>query len=279
MAMALRRSRSCASMKARWGSQAEPWRTPRHSAAGAGGRGGGIWLAPGAGGHPGGICLPRQREALLVTADRLAIDPRDALDLALAGAGLQQGRDGCLQMRLQDVHSLFPLDIEGMKVTSCQPDAPGRRRRRFQRLITPFRVGEFEVAIGGGVWPANGAHAALERGKGPDQELPVNRGAGAGDEEGILHNLDRAVINYLHGRRIADGKAPYDTVRGFFHQGKPVFASSAIGQLSHVQIAVRNATCILGYFHPQSPIADPFQGLDRLPNPPYRKKKTAAPKS
>jgi hypothetical protein len=123
------------------------------------------------------------------------------------------------------------------------------------------------------------AHEALERGKGPDQELPANKGAGEGDEEGILHNLDRAVINYLHGRRIADGKAPFDTVRGFFHQGKPAFPTSAIGQLSHVQIAVRNTSCILGYFHPQLPIAEPFQGLDKLPNPPYRKKKTTVQKS
>jgi hypothetical protein len=50
----------------------------------------------GVGGHPGGICRSGGGEPLLVAADRLAIDPRDALDLALAGAGLQQGPDGCL---------------------------------------------------------------------------------------------------------------------------------------------------------------------------------------
>jgi len=50
----------------------------------------------GAGGHPGGICRSGSGEPLLVTADRLAIDPREALDVTLAGAGLQQGPDGCL---------------------------------------------------------------------------------------------------------------------------------------------------------------------------------------
>ena len=48
-----------------------------------------------AGGHPGGICR-RGGKALLVRADRLAVDPRDALDLSLAGPRVQQGPDGCL---------------------------------------------------------------------------------------------------------------------------------------------------------------------------------------
>ncbi len=43
----------------------------------------------GVGGHPGGSCRGGGGESLLVRADRLAIDPRDPLDLSLAGAGLQ----------------------------------------------------------------------------------------------------------------------------------------------------------------------------------------------
>jgi hypothetical protein len=103
--MALRRRRSWASMKARWGSQAEAEAAANavsgDASADAGGRGGGICCA-GPAATPGEpMATPGEfrsggGEPLLVPADRLAIDPRDALDLSLACAGLQQGPDGCL---------------------------------------------------------------------------------------------------------------------------------------------------------------------------------------
>lgn len=117
------------------------------------------------------------------------------------------------------------------------------------------------------------AYEELEAARGTDQELPINRAAGPDDTEMILRNLDRAVINYIHGKRVEQGKPPYDTVRGFFHQGSPAFETSAIGQLSHVQIAVRNAECILGYFHPAATLIDPFQGLNVVKPMPYKKRR------
>jgi hypothetical protein len=164
-------------------------------------------------------------------------------------------------------------------------EAP-ERRLTAKPIAYPYAIGAvirlgncLDLSKQSGIDEFRNAYDELERGKGEDQELPVNKPAGSGDEEGILHNLDRAVINFIHGQRIKDGKAPYDTVRGFFHQGQPVFPTSAIGQLSHVQIAVRNTSCILGYFHPQPPMADPFQGLNKLAPLPYRKKKTTSRKS
>lgn len=75
--------------------------------------------------HPGGIRRCSSGEPLLVPADRLAIDPSDAFDLPLAGAGLQQGPDGCLQMWLQDVHSWYPLGVEGVESNVLLgPDQP-----------------------------------------------------------------------------------------------------------------------------------------------------------
>lgn len=115
------------------------------------------------------------------------------------------------------------------------------------------------------------AYEVLERELPSGYALPTNRKAGEDDAEGILHNLDRAVINYIHGRRIAKCLPPYDTVRGFFPQGAQAFPTSAIRRLSHAQIAVRNVSCILGYFHPKLSIDDPFQGLNRHVATPYRK--------
>ncbi|SFD20924.1 hypothetical protein [Massilia yuzhufengensis] len=121
-----------------------------------------------------------------------------------------------------------------------------------------------------GIVEFKAAFEELEAGRQEDQVLPVNRAAGPDDDEMILRNLDRAVINYIHGKRIKESKAPYDSVRGYFHQGKLAFATSAIGQLSHVQIAMRNAACILGYFHPTATLIDPFQGLNKVGRLPYK---------
>jgi hypothetical protein len=117
MAVALRRSRSCASIKARCGSHADT-----DTIADVGGRGGGVCAT-------GSVATPGEfvGHPLLVPADRLAVDPGDALDLALAGSSLQQRPDRCLQMQLQDVHS-YPLYREGPKVTSCS--APASRKNR-----------------------------------------------------------------------------------------------------------------------------------------------------
>jgi hypothetical protein len=38
----------------------------------------------------------------------------------LGRPGFEQGPDGGLQMQFQDVHSCYPLEGEGVKVTSCQ---------------------------------------------------------------------------------------------------------------------------------------------------------------
>jgi len=67
-----------------------------------------------AGGHPGGICRVSRRPSLKTTY-RLAINSRDARNLAQALAGGQQREYGCLQMRFQDVHSITPSLVEGRR--------------------------------------------------------------------------------------------------------------------------------------------------------------------
>ena len=48
----------------------------------------------------------------------------------------------------------FPLVNEGVKVTSCLVLAEAVKRRGLARHLNPLRVGEFEVAISGGIWVA-----------------------------------------------------------------------------------------------------------------------------
>lgn len=76
------------------------------------------------------------------------------------------------------------------------------------------------------------------------KELPVNRGT-----RQKLRELDCAVMNdcvrRMGGRRIA-----FDTVRGAFLEGQPIFPGTTISAETHIQIAVRNVNCVLGVFRP-----------------------------
>ena len=74
--------------------------------------------------------------------------------------------------------------------------------------------------------------------------LPVNRGM-----EKKLRELDCAVINDCLRRLVARGYA-FDSVRGAFLEGSPIFEGTTISAETHLQVAVRNVDCILGVFRP-----------------------------
>ncbi|HEY5315913.1 MAG TPA: hypothetical protein VIK18_25510 [Pirellulales bacterium] len=74
--------------------------------------------------------------------------------------------------------------------------------------------------------------------------LPVNKGTAKKRRE-----LDCAVINDCLDR-MERRSVPFDTVRGAFLEGPPVFPGTTISAETHIQIAVRNVDCILGVFRP-----------------------------
>ena len=47
---------------------------------------------------------------------------------------------------------------------------------------------------------------------------------------------------------------PFDSVRGLFSEGAPVYEGSGFRKKTHVQICVRNPNCIKGYFNPRRPV-------------------------
>ncbi len=65
------------------------------------------------------------------------------------------------------------------------------------------------------------------------EPLPVNRGGN--------HSLDRQVIN-----SVCEESYEIDTVRGPFVEGLETFPGSLLPNLTHVQIAVRNPSVIMG---------------------------------
>jgi len=62
--------------------------------------------------------------------------------------------------------------------------------------------------------------------------------------------LDCAVIETLHEYRQKRGLLEYDSVRSVFWEGNPVYKSAGIKHRNHIQVCVRNAACIRGYFRP-----------------------------
>ena len=75
-------------------------------------------------------------------------------------------------------------------------------------------------------------------------ELPVNRG-----RDKKLRYLDCTVINDCLDELGISGIV-FDTVRGAFLEGEPIFDGTTISAETHIQIAVRNVDCILGVFRP-----------------------------
>lgn len=80
--------------------------------------------------------------------------------------------------------------------------------------------------------------------------LPRNEPGHSRDENLIRRNLDCAVINYLHEAREAQQETPYDSVRGAFFEGRPLYDGAGITEKTHIQICVRHSRQIRGYFRP-----------------------------
>jgi len=70
------------------------------------------------------------------------------------------------------------------------------------------------------------------------------------EREGVYlkRALDCAVIKTLHKLRMEAGDEPYDTVYGVFEEGPALYPNAGFRKKTHVQIAVIEPACILGYF-------------------------------
>lgn len=85
-----------------------------------------------------------------------------------------------------------------------------------------------------------------------DKPLPVNKAAPKDPSPDlVLRDLDSAVINHLHHIVKRDGGQPYDTIRGLFREGEPLYPNGGFYSRSHSQIAVVNIDCIKGVFLPK----------------------------
>lgn len=78
--------------------------------------------------------------------------------------------------------------------------------------------------------------------------LPVNAPIGEDDGDLLLRRLDCATIRRLHVALNEAKEPPFDTVRGLFTEGGPLYLGSGFQAKTHVQIAVRTLSNIKGVF-------------------------------
>ena len=66
----------------------------------------------------------------------------------------------------------------------------------------------------------------------------------------LLRKLDCAVIQARHTSRQELQEPAYQTVRGVFTEGAEVYPGAGFNDRDHIQICVRDLSCIKGYFRP-----------------------------
>jgi len=82
-------------------------------------------------------------------------------------------------------------------------------------------------------------------------ELPKNKPL-RNSEDLLLRHLDCAVIESAHRIIERDNLTQFDSVRGVFWEGKPIYPEAGFREKDHIQICIRNPNCIKGYFKPLS---------------------------
>lgn len=65
----------------------------------------------------------------------------------------------------------------------------------------------------------------------------------------LMRSLDCAVINYLNYEQ--DKTKKFESVRGLFPEGKPLYENAGFREKDHIQICIRDIKCIKGYFLPR----------------------------
>lgn len=85
--------------------------------------------------------------------------------------------------------------------------------------------------------------------------LPVNKNP-EGSRDLLLRELDCAVIERIHQYNRENNVRAYDSVRGVFIEGNPVYEDSGIMEKTHTQLCIINPNCIKGYFMPLAPDQD-----------------------
>lgn len=75
--------------------------------------------------------------------------------------------------------------------------------------------------------------------------LPKNDG-----KDKAARMLDCLVINSLHDYLLSAGQPPYGSARAMFPEGEELYKGAGFKDKNHIQLCVRDKSCIKGYFRP-----------------------------
>ncbi|WP_321438118.1 hypothetical protein [uncultured Bacteroides sp.] len=80
--------------------------------------------------------------------------------------------------------------------------------------------------------------------------MPQNSTIGKSTDK-LIRKLDCAVIEYAHLITSELDIQQYDSVKGVFWEGEPLYPDAGFSTKNHIQICVRNPNCIKGFFLPR----------------------------
>lgn len=131
-------------------------------------------------------------------------------------------------------------------------DVKEKRKPGRTKIVKPFALG---AIIDLGPCLDLTESSSLEKVK-KAHEILSSQGPVELTNEGTLENpgrrmLDCAVINFLHDLLEEADETPFDSVRALFPEGGNLYSTSGFLDRTHIQIAVRRETSIIGYFRPK----------------------------
>lgn len=91
------------------------------------------------------------------------------------------------------------------------------------------------------------------------EDIPLNTPGFNGDQDNLKRKLDCAVFQTLHQARVAVRLPDYASIRSPFLEGPDLYPGTSFRKQTHVQICIRDMSCIKGYFLPRNADGSLFQ--------------------
>ncbi|GAA0564526.1 hypothetical protein [Chitinophaga japonensis] len=91
------------------------------------------------------------------------------------------------------------------------------------------------------------------------KQLPRNKNPKGvnNSKDRVLRALDCYVIESIHKAMQAQATYPFDSTRGAFVEGVPIYKNAGFNEKTHIQICIRNPNCIKGFFIPRQEVKWP----------------------
>lgn len=70
-------------------------------------------------------------------------------------------------------------------------------------------------------------------------------------QDKVIRKLDCAVIESVHSIIKKSEKKGFDSIRGLFNEGNPLYEDAGFLDKNHIQICITNPNCIKGFFLPR----------------------------